>query len=67
MYAYSSLASDEDLRVAKTQERKQLGDIMFARFTEATAWLQPEIIDTGREVIDSYLNEDERLLKERDQ
>lgn len=63
VYAYASLASDEDLRVTDTQERKQLGDIMFARFTEATAWLQPEIIDTGREVIDSYLNEDERLQR----
>ena len=61
VYAYASLASDEDLRVNETQERKQLGDIMYARFTEATAWIQPELLDVGREVIDSYINEDERL------
>ncbi|MEX2124358.1 MAG: oligoendopeptidase F [Woeseia sp.] len=61
VYAYASLASDEDMRVAETQERKQLGDIMFARFTEATAWIQPELLDTGREVVEAYINEDERL------
>ncbi|HWM29354.1 MAG TPA: M3 family metallopeptidase, partial [Woeseiaceae bacterium] len=61
VYAYASLASDEDLRANETQERKQLGDIMYARFTEATAWIQPELLDVGREVIDSYINEDERL------
>jgi oligoendopeptidase F len=61
VYAYASLASDEDLRVTETQERNQLGDIMFARFTEATAWIQPELLDVGREVIEAYINEDERL------
>ncbi|MEX2496702.1 MAG: oligoendopeptidase F [Woeseia sp.] len=61
VYAYASLASDEDLRIAETRERKKLGDIMFARFNEATAWMQPEILQLGREVIDSYLNQDERL------
>lgn len=61
VYAYSSLASDEDLRETDTQEMNQLGDIMYARFTEATAWIQPELLDVGREVIESYINEDERL------
>ncbi|MGH8167346.1 MAG: oligoendopeptidase F [Woeseiaceae bacterium] len=61
VYAYASLAGDEDLRDNETQERKQLGDIMYARFTEATAWIQPELLDVGREVIDAYINEDERL------
>ena len=61
VYAYSSLASDEDLRVTETQERNQLGDIMFARFTEATAWMQPEILAIGREVVEAYINEDPRL------
>ena len=61
VFAYSSLASDEDLRVTETQERDQLGTIMFSRFTEATAWMQPEIIEVGREVIESYIDEDPRL------
>ncbi|MBT8092272.1 MAG: oligoendopeptidase F [Gammaproteobacteria bacterium] len=61
VYVYASLKADEDLRVSETQERRQLADIMFARFGEVTAWMQPEIIATGREVIESYIEEDERL------
>ncbi len=61
VYAYSSLASDEDLRVTETQERNQLGDIMFARFTEATAWMQPEILAIGREVVEAYIDEEPKL------
>ncbi|MEX0708524.1 MAG: oligoendopeptidase F [Woeseia sp.] len=61
VYAYSSLAGDEDLRQTDTQERNQLGDIMFARFSQATAWVQPEILAVGEEVIDAYLKEEPRL------
>jgi oligoendopeptidase F len=58
---YASLMRDEDLRVTETQERSQLGEIVFARFSEATAWMQPEVLEVGREVIESYIHEDERL------
>jgi oligoendopeptidase F len=59
--AYASLNADEDLRVTETQERRQLAQIMFARLNEATAWMQPEILRVGKEVIDSYVREDARL------
>lgn len=58
---YASLNGDEDLRVTETQERRQLGSILFARFSEATAWMQPELMEVGREVVESYIKEDERL------
>jgi len=58
---YASLQRDEDLRESETQERAQLAQIMFARFGEVTAWIQPEIIEIGREVIEAYITEDERL------
>jgi len=61
VYVYASLNGDEDLRVGETQERVQLAQIMFSQFNEATAWMQPELIAVGREVIESYINEDERL------
>jgi len=61
VYVYASLNADEDLRDSETQERRQLADIMFARFGEVTAWMQPELIEVGREVIESYIREDERL------
>ena len=58
---YSFMNNDEDQRVSETQERRQLGSILFSRLGESTAWLQPELISVGREVIESYINEDERL------
>ncbi len=61
VFVYASLNGDEDLRVGETQERVQLAQIMFSQFNEATAWMQPELIEVGREVIESYINEDERL------
>jgi len=61
VYVYASLKGDEDLRDSEGQERAQLAQIMFARFGEVTAWMQPELIGVGREVIESYINEDKRL------
>jgi oligoendopeptidase F len=58
---YASLNANEDLRVTETQERDQLSTIMFGRFDEATAWMQPELLEVGREVIESYIKADERL------
>jgi len=62
---YASLNADEDLRNNETQERRQLSQVMFARLGEATAWLQPEILRVGEEVITSYLHEDKRLERFR--
>jgi len=61
VYVYASLNGDEDLRVSETQERVQLAQILFAQFTEATAWMAPELVEVGREVVESYIKEDERL------
>ncbi|MGI9201884.1 MAG: oligoendopeptidase F [Woeseiaceae bacterium] len=61
VFVYSALHNDEDQRVTETQERRQLGSIMYSRFGESTAWMQPELIEVGREVIESFINEDERL------
>lgn len=63
VYTYASLSADEDLREASTQERRQLGQVMYARFSEATAWLQPEILAVGAEVIRAYEKEDSRLAR----
>ncbi|MEM9208924.1 MAG: oligoendopeptidase F, partial [Pseudomonadota bacterium] len=62
---YASLNADEDLRVTVTQERRELSRIMSARAASATAWLQPEILEIGDEVIQAYLNEDPRLERFR--
>ena len=61
VFVYPQMQNHEDLRVTETQERAQLGTITLARLTESTAWLQPELLSVGREVIESYINEDDRL------
>ncbi|MDJ0812914.1 MAG: oligoendopeptidase F [Woeseiaceae bacterium] len=61
VFVYASLNADEDLREGGPQERRQLAQIMFSQFNEATAWMQPELIEVGREVVESFINEDERL------
>lgn len=61
VFIYASMNNDEDQRDAATQERRQLAGIMFSRFGESTAWMQPELISVGREVVESYIAEDERL------
>jgi oligoendopeptidase F len=63
VFAYASLKADEDLRVTADQERRQLAQAMFAQLGEATAWMQPEILRIGRETIESYVREDERLQR----
>ena len=62
---YASLNADEDLRNSDTQANRQLAQVMFSRFSEATAWVQPEILEVGEEVITAYLNEDDRLERFR--
>lgn len=49
VWAYSSLSKDEDLRDSETQERHQLTQIMWSRFAEASAWIDPEILRIGSE------------------
>jgi len=63
VHAYASLKADEDLRESADQERRQLAQAMFAELGEATAWMQPEILRIGRETIESYVREDERLQR----
>lgn len=61
VYVYSSLQGDEDLRDAAAQERNQLGEALFARFTEATAWIDPELIAVGAERIEQFVAENPDL------
>jgi oligoendopeptidase F len=61
VYVYASLNRDEDLRITETQERGQLADVMFGRFTEATAWMHPEILQVGADTIRRFIEQDERL------
>jgi len=61
VYVYASLKADEDVRISESQERLELAGIMFAKFSQATAWMQPELISVGRTRIEAFLAEDSRL------
>jgi oligoendopeptidase F len=52
--AYASLKSDEDLRVARNQERKQQGESLLTRIDEQTAWLSPEILKVGAAKVKAF-------------
>jgi oligoendopeptidase F len=61
VYVYASLNLDEDLRRDDTQQRSQLADALLARFGEVTSWVQPEILEVGRERIEQFIAGDGRL------
>jgi oligoendopeptidase F len=58
---YAGLHFDEDQRITQSQEQRELASILYSRLGESTAWVQPELIAVGREVIESYIDEDPRL------
>ena len=61
VYSYASMEQDEDLRVTDAQERNQLAEGLFARFNQATAWIDPELLTVGEERINSFIEDNEDL------
>ena len=61
VFVYTSLKADENLGDTEAQERLALSRAMFGKFSQATAWVQPEILTIGRETIEKYLEQDARL------
>ena len=61
LYCYASMHSDEDTRISKylgmEQEIGQIGSDFSAR----ASFMQPEILQIGREKIDGYLREEPNL------
>ena len=62
---YASLKGDEDLRVAANQERRQLADDLSAKYDEATAWTDPELLALGRTRLEGFIAADPGLAKFR--
>lgn len=65
LFVYATLKGDEDLQVAADQERRQLAQALVAKFGEATAWVNPEVLNVGREKIEAFLAADQGLAKFR--
>jgi oligoendopeptidase F len=58
---YASLKGDEDLQIGANQERRQLATSLGADFGEATAWMQPELLQVGEAKIRGFLANDRGL------
>jgi oligoendopeptidase F len=67
VYVYASLRQDEDLRDTVAQERNQLAEAMFARFTQETAWMDPELIAVGETRVRAFMAENPDLAPFRHQ
>jgi len=63
---YASLKGDEDVRVAKDQERVQLAQALQSRFGEKTAWLSPEVIAVGPKKVHEFEKQSPELTKHFD-
>jgi len=61
VYSYASMEQDQDMRVTDSQERNQLAEGLFASFSQATSWIDPELITVGEERINTFLENYEAL------
>jgi len=61
VYSYASMEQDQDLRVTDNQERNQLAEGLFARFSQATSWIDPELIAVGESRINSFIASNDDL------
>jgi oligoendopeptidase F len=64
LYVYTSLASDQDVRVSANLERNQQARALLTHLAEKTSWMAPEILHVGANKVNAYLAEN-ATLKER--
>ena len=58
---YANLIADSDTAVASAQERRQLATALYGQFSEATAYVQPEILAVGAAKIAGFQQADRGL------
>ena len=66
LYSYASLRADEDLSIARNQERRQQAGALNTLVGEKTAWLAPEILALGEAKVRAFLREDKALTGDHD-
>jgi oligoendopeptidase F len=55
VYTYASLSSDADLRVSENQARRGQAQDLDAALSEATAWVAPEVLQLGKDKVESFI------------
>jgi oligoendopeptidase F len=61
LYTYAALKADEDLSLAKDQERRQQAGALYTVLGEKTAWLAPEILGLGEAKVRAFERENPAL------
>jgi len=57
VYSFASLGSDADTRDTDNQQRRTEAQILFNRFGEKVAFINPELLTVGSETLQTYLDE----------
>jgi len=63
LYVYSSLASDQDVRVSANLERNQQARALLTHLAEKSSWMAPEILHVGAKKVNAFLAENATLKK----
>jgi oligoendopeptidase F len=61
LYTYAGLKADEDISIARNQERKQQAGALTTLIGEKTSWLAPEILSIGPAKVKAFEDADEGL------
>jgi len=61
VYYYPSLRYDEDQRDNTINARKQQVEALFARWSQATSWLSPELLTIPLDTVRSWMDDDADL------
>lgn len=64
IYTYISLKADEDVRIAANQEKQGQALDLYTAFSEAAAWIAPELLTLGEAKINAFLAQN-AVLKAR--
>jgi oligoendopeptidase F len=61
LYVYASMLADEDTRVSEPQGMQQEMDQIYAEFSAAASYIEPEVLRIGKGTIDQFLAAEPRL------
>lgn len=61
VYVYASMKNDQDTRVAAYQAMASKATTLYAKYGEAFAFFEPEVLTMGEEKFANYLQEDAKL------
>ena len=61
LYVYTSLASDQDVRVSANLERNQQSRALLTHLAEKTSWMAPEILRIGAKKVGAFVAQNATL------